>query len=410
MTTFDKPIKEVTAEVLQHLVDDKVKEDLQLEYKEALPVPAQRDRFLKSIAAFANTSGGDLIYGVKAKRDDDDTPTGEAEEIVGLREVNLDQEKLRLDQWIRTCVDPPPPIQIAVIERGDNPPCLMVRVLNAGWRGLHIIKTLDNPFYGRNSAGKYPLSLAEIRSGFLESEGARERIRRFREERVNRILTGKTVTNLGTGPKIIFHALPITPDENSWARFVEAERNGQIQGGVPFWLQLPLIFKQPQRPRYNIDGFVVETLEAKNNYTQLFRHCGIESVDVYLMQLSPLGDRDNSRKVFYGVNVERNVINTLKRYQQICNLLGVTGPVALFLSITGVRGAGIAISPYDWSYDFIGIDSDFVMSDDVVLENVSDPADRTLKPLFDFMWNAGGYSGSPFYDENLSWVGDRKRS
>lgn len=408
MITFDIPIKEVTAEVLQSLVDNKVKEDLQLEYKETLPSSGGRDKFLRSISAFANSSGGDLIYGVKAKRDDDGTPTGEAEEIVGLSGVNLDQEKLRLEQWIRTCIEPTPPFRIEVIERGNQPPCLLVRVPNS-WETLHIIKTLENPFYGRNSGGKYPLSLSEIRAGFLQGETARGRVRRFREERVNRIVSGETPTNVGSGPKIIFHALPLKSDNDAWGRFRSAEGNGlQRQGQAPLWLQVPLIYKHAQRPRYNADGFVVETLEEKNNYTQVFRDCGFESVEVTLIQLSPLSSRDDKRRIFYGINIERGVIKALTSYQRLWTSLGVAGPMVLFLSLTGVEGSGIAVRDH-WHSDFIAIDRDCVMTQDVMLENLSDRADRILKPLFDFMWNAGGYSESPFYDENLSWVGDKQK-
>jgi Putative DNA-binding domain len=402
MSTFDIPIKAFTTDVLQSLVDDQVKEDLQLEYKEALPNAGGRDKFLKSIAAFANTSGGDLIYGVKAKRDENGTPTGEPEDIVGLSGIVLDQEKLRLEQWIRMCVEPTPGFRIEVIDRGNKPPCLLVRVLNS-WSGLHIIKTLDNPFYGRHSGGNYPLSLAEIRAGFLQGETARDRVRRFREERVNRILLGKTPANVGSGPKVIFHALPLRLDEDSWIRFRAAEHDNSA---VPLFLRVGVLSQFPQNYHYNTDGFVVETLGELKNYTQVFRDCGIEAVGVNLIRLE---SRDNQRKIFYGLHIEKALINALDSYQKIWTQLGITGPIALFLTLTGIQGCGIAVA-YDRSDDdFSLIDRDHVITQDVVLEHLPDPPGRILKPLFDFMWNAGGYSESPFY-KNGSWVGDRRRS
>lgn len=45
MGTFELPIKHVTAEVLKKLVDDRVKEGLQLEYKETLPGQKAREKF-----------------------------------------------------------------------------------------------------------------------------------------------------------------------------------------------------------------------------------------------------------------------------------------------------------------------------------------------------------------------------
>jgi Putative DNA-binding domain len=404
MSTFDIPIKEITPEVLQSLVDNQIREDLQLEYKEALPNAGGRDKFLKSIAAFANTSGGDLIFGVKAKRDENGTPTGEPEDIVGLGGIVLDQEKLRLEQWIRMCIEPTPGFRIEVIDRGDKPPCLLVRVLSS-WLGLHIIKTLDNPFYGCHSGGKFPLSLAEIRAGFLQGETARDRIRRFREERVNRILLGKTPANVGGGPKVIFHAFPLRLDEDSWVRFRVAEHDTQSQQGtVPLFLRVALLKRVPQNYHYNTDGFVVETLEEQRNYTQVFRDCGIEAVGVDLIRLE-----NPQRKIFYGLNIEKAVINALDSYGKIWTQLGITGPIALFLTLTGIKDFRIAARYDPWQDDLTLIDRDHVITQDILLEQLSDPPDRILKPLFDFMWNAGGYSQSPFY-ENGSWIGDQGRS
>ena len=407
MGTFELPIKHVTAEVLKTLVDNKVKEDLQLEYKETLPNEKNREKFLTSITALANSSGGDLIYGIRAKRDEDDRPTGEAESIIGLRGVNLDEEKLRLEQWIRTCIEPPLVVVMEVIERGTEAPCLVIRVPRS-WSGLHMVKTLDNPFYGRNSAGKYPLSVIEIRRGFVLAATAQDRVRQFRSERVDRIRKGEAPTNLGPGPKIIFHALPLNPEEDTWPRFRDAEREAEvIKDGIPLYLHLQLINRPVQDWHYNTDGFLVKSLEPHSSYVQLLRDCGIEAVDVTLIQPSGLDSRDDDLKVIHGVNIERGVLNALNSYQRFWTFLGVAGPISLSLTLTGVKGCGIVgKSSHLRRSDFVGFDRDCLITADVVTDQISVPADRILKPLFDYIWNAGGYRESPHYrDEH--WVGDQ---
>ena len=152
MSTFALPVREITAGALDQLVEQKTLEGLQLEYKEQLPTQALRDKFLTSIASFANRAGGDLIYGIRGKRDEEGSPNGEPEKIVGLPGVNLDQEKLRLHQWVRDNIEPPPTMFVEVISREPNPPCLLIRVL-ASWGEVHMIKTIGNPFYSRNSGG-----------------------------------------------------------------------------------------------------------------------------------------------------------------------------------------------------------------------------------------------------------------
>lgn len=406
MSIFELPIGNVTGEVLKRLVDEGVKEDLQLEYKETLPGEKSRDKFLTSIAAFANTAGGDVIYGIRGRRDDEGVPTGEPESIVGIEGVNLDQEKLRLEQWIRSCIDPLLVVFIKVINGGADAPCLLVRVPRSS-AGLHMVKTLENPFYGRNSAGKYPLAVAEIRAGFLLAESARERLRQFRMERVQRVQSQDAPTNVGPGPKIIFHAFPLSPDQEAWVRFREAQEEAQVvKDGVSLVLKLQLMNRYIQDFHYNIDGFVAKTADQYSSYVQVFRDCGIEVVDVTLIEPRGLDSRDDDLKVIHGINIERGVIRALQGYQSFCSYLGVTGPMVLFLALTGVKGLGIvAKSGHLLRREFVGIDRNSLLTSDVVIDDLSVPADKVLEPLLDFIWNSGGCSRSPHYKDHR-WVGD----
>lgn len=400
MGTFDLAISSVTAEVLERLKKEGTKENLQLEYKETLPDSKGREKFLSSVAAFANTSGGDLIYGIRAKRDDDGVPTGEPESIIGLLGVTLDQEKLRLQQWIRDCLEPPVPAIMEVIDRGSEPPCLLVRVPRS-WAGLHMIKTMDNPFYGRHSGGRHPLTLNEIRAGFVLGETARDRVRHFRRDRVARLQNGDSPTKIGPRPKIIFHAVPLGSNEDAWERFRSLE---QVKDSVPIAPSLRLIYGDIQDWHYNTDGFLVKTLQPHNSYLQLFRDCGIEVIDGWLLQFQGLDTRDDELKVTHGVNIERGVIQALRAYQQFWTRVGLPMPVALFLTLTGIKNCGLVsgFGHIDRS-KFVGFDRDCVMTSDVVMDDVGIPADIILKPLFDFIWNGSGFPESPHYKDGR-WV------
>ncbi len=65
--TFEQPLEAIDAAALARLVADRVPEGRHLEYKETLPGDSERDKreFLADISAFANSAGGDLIYGVQ---------------------------------------------------------------------------------------------------------------------------------------------------------------------------------------------------------------------------------------------------------------------------------------------------------------------------------------------------------
>src|SRR5881296_3546665 len=106
--TFSLPLDQVNADRLESLRTDGIREGRHLEYKEILPGTSddEKKEFLADATSFANTAGGDLIYGVKGRRDLAGISTGEIEAIVGLPNLNLDAERLRLENMLRDGVAP----------------------------------------------------------------------------------------------------------------------------------------------------------------------------------------------------------------------------------------------------------------------------------------------------------------
>ncbi|MBI4830971.1 MAG: ATP-binding protein [Candidatus Lindowbacteria bacterium] len=74
---------------LQELVQNKVPEGKNIEYKRMLPANSDDNKkeFLADVSSFANASGGHLLYGIRAE-------SGIPAEIIGLKGVP-DNEKLR---------------------------------------------------------------------------------------------------------------------------------------------------------------------------------------------------------------------------------------------------------------------------------------------------------------------------
>jgi predicted HTH transcriptional regulator len=208
MSTHGLPLDRINGAFLESLRTDAVAEGRDLEYKEQLPGgdEASKREFVQDVSSFANSVGGDLIYGVRGARDAAGTHTGTPESIVGLPGVNLDQEQLRLGQLLLNGVSPRVPgVRFHAIPRGAEPPCLLVRVPQSPIR-LHMV-TFSGiwRFYGWGAAGRVQLDVGEIRSGFLEVETAQDRLRRFRLDRVARVIAGETPIKMGDGAKLIFH-------------------------------------------------------------------------------------------------------------------------------------------------------------------------------------------------------------
>src|SRR5574339_517220 len=99
-------VNTLNASDIQRLVDDFVSEGRDLDYKEQLPRDTEDEKreFRYDVSSFANAGGGLIVFGVREKRGPDG-PTGIPEKIVPLS-VNTDKETLRLEQILRTHIDP----------------------------------------------------------------------------------------------------------------------------------------------------------------------------------------------------------------------------------------------------------------------------------------------------------------
>ena len=93
MQPFGKPLEQVTAADITALPDNGIAESHYVEFKlqipDLKPEKAKRE-FLKDVTAFANASGGAIIFGI---RDD----KGVAQEIVDVGDHDFDKLRLQLE-------------------------------------------------------------------------------------------------------------------------------------------------------------------------------------------------------------------------------------------------------------------------------------------------------------------------
>ncbi|MDP3064351.1 MAG: ATP-binding protein [Chloroflexota bacterium] len=153
-------LDQITLADLQALVEHEVCEGKEIDYKEQLPGSSDGEKreFLYDVASFANCNGGDILYGVPERRDDQNRPTGMPASLTGIAIPNLDSEKLRLESLIRDGIEPRiVGVAFQPIPVGGTQAILMIRIPRS-WSSPHMVKYQSaSRFYSRNSAGKYPL-------------------------------------------------------------------------------------------------------------------------------------------------------------------------------------------------------------------------------------------------------------
>jgi len=392
---LDKPIDQLDVQDLQSLVDNAVLEFKTIEYKQSLPgnTDSQKKEFLADVSSLANSSGGHLIYGMVQAPD-----SGKPVSVQGLAVANLDQEILRLEAMIRDGIEPRiASIATKIIPLKDSTNVLVLRIPKS-WIAPHRVSYQHHDrFYARSSNGKYPMDVSELRLAFSLSETVAERIRNFRRERTSRILADETPVPIGHGAKIVLHLVPVASFNPGQSHDI-ARIASQPHKMYP-------IYCGGMNYRYNYDGFLTysgQTGGTSQSYTQLFRSGIIEAVECSLLE--PHGEE----KYIPSIEFERRLIESLGNYVSVLKALGSELPVFVFLNLLEVKGYRMAFREWRLTGSVNTIDRDLLLLPEVLIETYEVNPDAVLRPLFDSIWNACGYAGSPYYDEAGKWVGRQR--
>ncbi len=390
-----KNIEQITEEDLQALVDNEVSERKTIEYKQALPGNSDKEKkeFLADVSSFANASGGDLIYGIT-----EDKKTGKPKALDGLNTENINQEILRLDNIIRTGIQPripsvtiPPPIPL------ENSKVALIIRIPKSWVNPHrVIYDGHDKFYSRSSNGKYPLDVYELRIAFNLSETITERIRNFRLDRISNIIANETPVPLYDNAKIVLHLIPITSFNPAQSYDISKIASNPICMPPIYWGRL--------NARYNLDGYITysEGNEGKaRSYAQFFRNGILEAVDGY--SLRSYGGRLTIPTPDY----EIALIKSLTAHLSLFKSFNIELPIFIFLTLLGVKGYFMdAYSDLDID-EIHTIDRDNLQLPEVIVENYDVSAEKVLKPCFDSIWNACGFPRALYYNDEGKWAPPR---
>jgi len=384
MSIFLKPLNEITEADVQALKDNQVPESKTIDYKEELHVEQRDDKkeFLADVSSFANASGGLIIYGVAEDRG---IPTA----ISGLQVTDIDATILRLDSMIQDSIEPRIPglgIQSVTLSNGNA--VIIVRIPKS-WAQPHMVKA-SSRFFSRNSAGKYPLDVSQIRAAFLLSETVSERIRDFRRERLSMLIAGESPLQSNENAKYVLHIIPLNAFDS--ATIYDMSGITSLPGVYS------MLSAWSVRGRHNFDGYL---RYGEDSYLQIFRNGIIEAVDANIA--SPANA--SGALVIASTYFEHELIANLPQLTALQTQIGVEPPLIVMLSMLDVKNVGMSVTGRTALFrSGHAIDRDVLAIPDVLLETVSYDAATILRPIFDTVWNAAGWEQSPNYNGEGRWV------
>jgi hypothetical protein len=388
--SLPEKLSDTTQEHLERLIATRAQENMHLEFKRELPTKwdsATTNEFLADVTAFANATGGDLIYGI------DEGPDAEASELI-FQELEFDVETRRLADIHLNNVEPRiPGIQIQTVplaREGKIGLAIVVRVPQS-WDGPHRV-TVSRKFYIRENARKRELNVPEIRGLFLRSENHAQRIRDFRTERLGKILINDLPCKLAEGGVLVLHVVPL---QSALGQIrINPAQYGPLR-------HLPVIGTAAAYNIINLDGLL--SVRHPNNaeihgYTQLFRNGVFEST--YVLARRELGVKANLPCEAY----ESHIIKHLNAIKGELEFLGISGEVSILLSVLRANAVKLGTGP-----GFLdGPSGDFDRNELVLPDIVIDPKGnlgKELRPVFDYVWQCAGFDESKNFDNAGNWVG-----
>lgn len=367
---------------IQNLVSEGPPEGKTLEYKKDITIDTESDKkeFLADVSSFANTLGGQLVYGV---REDGGLPV----ELKPMIVDDMDSLKLKIDGIIASGIKPRLKYSLIEVQTGNG----YVILLNVekGWNPPHriIFKSWDK-FYARNTAGKYPLDTEELRLIFTSSQTLRDRVGNFVDERRLKILSDELPIPMWKGGKLVLHLIPLESYSDNFR--VDIKKWGLENDLAP-------IFHRGWSHQRNFEGQLVYTRDSDQNtfsYVQLYTNGIIEAVDATL--LSHAVDESPS---IPSSEYEDRLSLALGRYLSFYKKIGINIPILCSLSLCGVRNYVLSTNSYRRSK----LNKDHLFLPFTMIETYQSDSTDILKSSFDLIWNAFGFDGSQNYDDFGKW-------
>ena len=394
-----KRIDQITLQDLEDLVNTRQSENQRLEFKEEINYKdgEGKKKFLRGLAAFANTLGGYFIIGIKEEN-------GEATELTGVELPDPDKYKLQLDQVIRDNLEPRLlGIQIRHFEFANSKFVIVIFVPRSSFPPHRM---QNDTFYERTNTGKQPLNMDQIRRVFTRGASLREEMRNFVRERQDLVCTQRDgIVQFTNESVVLVHLIPFSSIESDVSVPINIELQRRLQLFV-----VPL-GGAGHSSSFNADGLAfLDKDRDGGKYTQLFRNGVFEGAcDYNMIRIS------ENKKIILPSTFEYEVIEWLKNALKATQEIEILPPFQISITLQGVRDAFVSLGNRSFtSPKFIGKEILYLPS--IILEDI-DSLDfkkssnsevvqflaQKLRLAFDVLWQASGYEQSASYENDGLW-------
>ena len=398
---LNKKINTITLDDVKSLINNSVCENKNLDYKKELHLDtdAEKKEFLADISSFANSTGGDIIFGIE-EDDVDKIPIN----ITGIPYDNEDKMIRRLEDFIRQSIQPVIlNIEYQII-RIDEQSCILIIRIPQSLIAPHRVEFKGhNKFFTRNNKGKYQMDVSELRSAFNSGLDLNKRIENYKNDRYFELIANKYGKLQDDLPIFVLHYIPLSafsnsnPNNFSLSNIKEQMNNASSK----------TLTGSTYEKKITIDGIVIEYKTQSSSSTAKYKTNGIiekTTTDFFKKDYTNISISPPKKcNLIQGGRIIECLIDDYEEVKRYYDKMNINGPFVISCSI--LNGAEYTIPVRDW-FDILNvIDRDILYLDNIFIDNFEESAESVLMPIFNSLWNACGYERCRAYDNEGNYIG-----
>lgn len=395
---LDKKIESININDIQSLVENSVCENKSLDYKRELHIDTDADKreFLADISSFANSNGGEIIFGIE-----EDSIEKIPTKIVGIPYENDDILIRKLEDFIRQSIQPIIlNIEYKVIELVDNKCILIIRIPQSLIAPHRVEYKGHNKFFTRNNKGKYQMDVNELRLSFNSGLNLEKRIEDFKMNRYYEILSNKYNKLINDSPIFVIHYIPLSALNDISHLSINDIKQAMTKANS-------MALGYGYSKRITLDGVAMDYKENERSSFAIYKNNGIiEKATTNFFKKEYVVTSIHPNPVIDMINGYQILNKTISDFNEVKDYyisVGINTPLIIACSILNAQG--FTIPTRDW-YEILGkVDRDILLIDNLYVENFNDETEIILKPIFDSIYNACGYEKCPAYNDEDNYIG-----
>lgn len=407
------PFEAIDVSLIESLKEDRVREDRTLDFKRELDLTSRdtQSEFAKDVTAFANSSGGTLLYGVTEGKGEDE---GLIVALPGL-ELKPDAVHRQIDNLLRNSVDERPMgVLHRAVPRPDGRYYYVVRVPPSPL-APHMVTTGQHKskFFVRGSTTSYPMDARQIKETALKAATAFDRALVIIEDRRRALIRrassppeegGRVDHPTDDFSQLMLHVVPLFPSPGGFTLAEDRVVDRLARVSILGWSS------DNYSRRFTLDGLYVSY--GYNARAAYLRSGAVEFQEYGIRQRAglSLAAGTSPQMPVRAWQIEEGVLRALDG----CAGLTADGllplPLVICLALSGVQGSTLLISSGSSRSSPEAIAEDVVPLTPIVLHAWDEVAATQVRGLFDEMYQAWGLPRSTNYEDSKRiWWGSHDR-